>query len=238
VFGYFNRNWEEQPDIPVGPNNNVEPGGPDRGQPTHFYPRRNKFIFRVPVPKDFGDKELVWTLTVNGKTEKAYATLKPDYKLDKIILQTLATMKVRTYGMPENQPPVVELEGSANRTVKVGEPLSLNAVVHDDGLLTPKPSPKSRSFDETAEGLRVAWFVYRGPADKVTFAPEQITIFAKYDPQGNSPWTPGWFPPPLPPNGKFPVRVTFNTSGTFVVRLSAHDGGFNTIKDVTVTVTP
>src|SRR5712691_7061865 len=53
VFGYFNRNWEEQPLVPIGPNNNVEPGGPDRAQPTHFFPRRNKFVFRVPVPKDF-----------------------------------------------------------------------------------------------------------------------------------------------------------------------------------------
>src|SRR5262245_15133188 len=39
AFGYFNRNWDEELDIPIGPNNNVEPGGPDQGQPTHFYPR-------------------------------------------------------------------------------------------------------------------------------------------------------------------------------------------------------
>ena len=138
--------------------------------------------------------------------------------------------------MVENNPPVIELEGGATRTVKVGDPLSLNAVVHDDGLLTPKRTPLSRLFDETAEGLRVAWFVYRGPADKVTFNPEQFTIYPVYD--GNSPWTSGWVPPPLPPNGKFPVTVTFNTSGTFVVRLSAHDGGLHTTKDVTVTITP
>src|ERR1043165_1350930 len=78
VFGYFNRNWEEQPDIPIGPDNSISPGPADQGHPTHFYPRRNKFWFRVLVPKDFGRKELVWTLTVHGKTEKAYATLKPD----------------------------------------------------------------------------------------------------------------------------------------------------------------
>jgi hypothetical protein len=28
------------------------------------------------VPADFGSKELIWTLTANGKTEKAYASLK------------------------------------------------------------------------------------------------------------------------------------------------------------------
>src|ERR1700730_8301096 len=82
IFGYLNRNWEEQPDVPIGPNNNVEPGDPDRGQPTHFYPRRSRHLFRVRVPKDFGDKDIVWTLTVNGKTERAYASLRPGYILE------------------------------------------------------------------------------------------------------------------------------------------------------------
>ena len=38
LFGYYNRNWEEQIDVPVGPENYLEPGGPDLGQPTHFFP--------------------------------------------------------------------------------------------------------------------------------------------------------------------------------------------------------
>ena len=76
-FGYMNSNWEERLDVPVGPDNQIEPGGPDRGQPTHFYPRRNMFLFTVQVPEDFGDKELVWTLTTNGRTERAYGTLDP-----------------------------------------------------------------------------------------------------------------------------------------------------------------
>ena len=40
-FGYMNRNYEEEPDIPVGPNNSFEPGPADRGQPTHFAVRRH-----------------------------------------------------------------------------------------------------------------------------------------------------------------------------------------------------
>ena len=54
LFAYFNRNWAEEIDVPVGPDNHLEPGGPDRGQPAHFYPRRNRFVFRVRVPADFG----------------------------------------------------------------------------------------------------------------------------------------------------------------------------------------
>src|SRR5262245_43796096 len=80
VFGYFNRNWDEEIDLPVGPANTIEPGGPDQGQPTHFLPRRNRFVFTVRVPKEFETttKELVWTLTTKGKTERTLATLKGD----------------------------------------------------------------------------------------------------------------------------------------------------------------
>ena len=53
LFGYMNRNWEEEIDVPVGPNNGFAPGSADQGQPTHFLPRRNRFVFRVAVPKTF-----------------------------------------------------------------------------------------------------------------------------------------------------------------------------------------
>ena len=43
-------------------------------------------MFRVPVPNDFTEKdELIWTLTTHGKTEKAYATLRPDYFVDDVV---------------------------------------------------------------------------------------------------------------------------------------------------------
>ena len=53
-FGYMNSNWQQEFDIPIGPANAIEPGGPDQGQPTHFYPRRNPFLFTVRVAKDLG----------------------------------------------------------------------------------------------------------------------------------------------------------------------------------------
>src|SRR5262245_16891475 len=58
VFGYFNRNWEQELSIAPGPANSVEPGGPDAGQPTYFLPRRHRWVFRVRVPADFGKKEI------------------------------------------------------------------------------------------------------------------------------------------------------------------------------------
>src|SRR5687767_11820554 len=49
-FGYMNSNWEQEFDVPIGAANAIEPGGPDQGQPTHFYPRRNPFLFTIRVP--------------------------------------------------------------------------------------------------------------------------------------------------------------------------------------------
>lgn len=243
VFGYFNRNWEEQPHVPIGPNNAIDPGGPDQGQPTLFFPRRNKFVFRVRVPKDFGNRELVWTLTSNGKTERAYATLKPDYNLDLRVLQTNTHMRLAVLGYPEfdkdmaeNLAPVVRVEGDTRRSVRMGEPLSLTALVSDDGRLKPLPSPQGVDSDTTALGLRVVWFVYRGPADNVAFVPPQFKVYQDKKPGGNSPFTPGWTPPPVPADNKFPVKVTFAAPGAYVVRVLAHDGGLDTAVDVAVRV--
>src|SRR5580700_9957772 len=38
-FGYFNRNTEEEFEVPLGPANNFDLGNGDQGQPSHFYPR-------------------------------------------------------------------------------------------------------------------------------------------------------------------------------------------------------
>ena len=87
-FGYMNTNWQQEFDIAIGPENGFSPGAADRGQPTHFYPRRNPFLFTVRVPKDFGTQELVWTITANGVTRKAYASLRNDYLIDPQVIST------------------------------------------------------------------------------------------------------------------------------------------------------
>jgi hypothetical protein len=55
------------------------------------------------------------------------------------------------------------------------------------------------------------------------------------DYRGDSPWTPGWEPSPLPADGKFPVKATFVAPGTYVLRVMAHDRGLISTQDVTVT---
>jgi hypothetical protein len=115
LFGYMNRNWEEELDISVGADNGFAPGNADQGQPTHFLPRRNRFVFRVRVPQSFSDKdELVWTITSKGKTEKAYASLRADYKVDDVVKASetgalgagTSSPKVRA-----NKAPIVKIDG-------------------------------------------------------------------------------------------------------------------------------
>src|SRR5262245_18590703 len=141
VFGYMNRNWVEEIDIPPGPNNTIMPGGPDLGQPTHFLPRRNRFMFRVAVPKNFTEKdEMIWTLTAHGVTEKAWATLRPDYILDNVVKASETGALGAGTSNPEvrsNKPPNVNVEGAKSLTAKVGQAVTLTAIVKDDGI--PKP---------------------------------------------------------------------------------------------------
>jgi hypothetical protein len=263
VFGYFNRNWEEEIDLPVGPDNNIEPGGPDQGQPTHFYPRRNRFLVRIRVPKDFGNKEVVWTLTSHGKTERAYATLKPDYFIDDIVIMNnsgAGGMGGGANNLFGNKAPVLKVEGDKTRSVTVGQPVTLTAVASDDGIpkrrvnrafrpstttaaaTSPTPSTLylparigARCCPDSSSGLRLAWFVYRGAAT-VTFDPPQFEVWEDYRDGRNSPWSESWEPPPVPTDGKWVVRATFSEPGTYVLRCQAHDGGLVTSEDVTFVV--
>ena len=138
LFGYMNRNWEEEIDVPPGPDNGFSLGGADQGQPTHFLPRRNRFVFRVRVPNGFTEKdELIWTLTTHGKTEKAFATLRPDYIVDDVVKASETGALGAGTSSPEvrgNQHPTVHIEELRSRTVKAGEPVTFVDLVKDDGI--------------------------------------------------------------------------------------------------------
>jgi hypothetical protein len=146
-FGYMNSNWLQEFDVPVGPDNSIEPGGPDQGQPTHFYPRRNPFLFTVRVPKELGTRELIWTLTTNGRSERAYASLKTDYQIDK---QVISTEVGGDFGslrdeLRYNIPPKLEVEGEKRRSLKVGEALTLVAFAADPDNLPARRDGRPQS---------------------------------------------------------------------------------------------
>src|SRR5262245_38196557 len=227
VFGYFNRNWEEQLAIPVGAANSVEPGGPDRGQPTCFLPRRQGWVYRVRVPKDFGKQTMTWTITANGKTQKAYGELtNPVEEITERIIMTRGNLNP---GVDDpNKPPALTIAAVQGATV--GEPVTLKAAVSDDGL----PKPREAKTRETAtatdatriqqqtnsnapqrpRGLTVSWMQIRGPA-KIAF-----------EPAGPTPVI----------GGNAAVTAKFQQPGTYVMRATASDGALSTKSDVTITV--
>ena len=235
VFGYMNRNYEEEVDVPVGADNgfsvNADRGTADhgvdidRGQPAHFYPRRQQFVFKVRVPKDWGRKDLVWTLTSHGKTEKAYASLMPVWEID------AGTYQQNRGGPGElgepDDPPAITLNGAADRAIAVGEPLTLSTTVTDDGRPTARRSgsgsnprvegPLKQAVVKLDPDMRlgVIWIVYRGDASAVTFDPRKVKVA----------------------NGKAETVVRCSEPGMYVLRGYADDGILWDAVDVKLTCT-
>src|SRR5437016_6158778 len=154
VFSYYNRNYEEIIDVPVGPENNVEPGGPDQGQPTHFLAGRHKFVFSVTVPKDFDRKKrLVWTLIVRGKPEKANAFLLPEWEINnQVRAQNGDSSQSGAGGNAAEYNESPEIVPGPAQTIAVSAAATLTASVTDDGL----PKPRARRAVPVAAGSGAA----------------------------------------------------------------------------------
>src|SRR5436305_2162768 len=156
-FGYMNRNYEEELDLAVGVDNGFEPGG-DRGQPTHFVPRRHKDVFSVRVPKDFGDKTLVWKLNAHGQAQQVVATLKPVWQIDRL----RTTRGGNSEKVSSNLPPIV----SVSTTNQTADSATLAVSATDDGLPARRGAPV---------GMTVLWAKFRGPG-AVTFSDSQAKL--------------------------------------------------------------
>ena len=242
VFGYMNRNYEEMPHIPVGPHNFFEPGPADRGQPSRFYARRQQFVFRVQVPADWGDKDLVWTLTHQGRTDRAFGSLWPVWEMDVGVLSKNRGMGTPGSTLYDNQHPTIALSGSHELTVTLPDTLTLTAALSDDGVPGPRPRSKPPSDPRLAAfqrdrarrpsptnqavvsaraaartGLAVTWTLYR--PGTVTFEPMSIAV------EGGR-------------GGETVTTATFGSPGTYVLRGYADDSILTTPLDVTVTVKP
>jgi len=220
VFGYMNRNYEEELAIPAGPDNKLEPGLADQGQPTYFLPRRHAWVLRVRVPADWGNRELVWSITAHGRTEKAYASLQSQEEMSERLIMTRGNLSP---GLDDpNKPPSITI--APVPAVSVGNPVTLTALVTDDGLpkpRVPKVSPaaepgKAQTNTTTAPrlALNVTWFEYRGPGK---------VVFDNVDPI-------------LVKDGKAVTTAHFAVPGTYVLRATANDGELSTTSDITLNV--
>ena len=213
LLGYYNRNQRETVDIPVGPNNHIDPGGPDYGQPTHFLPGRMWGNFVIKVPKDFGDKKLTWTLTVNGKTTTIPMYLMTDWEVSPYVDATNNTPPWISFS--ESGPFVNGPAGpTATATATAGTPLPVTVWVADDAnSVTGAQRPRTPA-------ATIFWSKFRGPGN-VTFAPER------------PPLEKAEFNAPVKQfQGKGTTNATFSEPGEYVIRVVANDwtrdggGGF------------
>ena len=135
VFGYYNRNLEEVLDIPIGPNNFMEPGAANQGQPTHFGSRRHWGVFAVQVPADFGNERIVWTLKIRGETFAVPGSLKRDWQVDALGGEagsgnTPPRLKFKTNKMEGFGPAGVVADSPS---VAAGVPSRISVWASDDG---------------------------------------------------------------------------------------------------------
>ena len=199
LIGYFNRNKAETIEIPVGPNNRIEPGPIDQGQPTHFQTGRQWGVFVIKVPKDFGTKAVTWTITANGETQAIPFTLNKSYPIEPF----------EEKGMG-NKPPVFTFAGAtftgppaavaASLTGTANQPIVLSFAVAD-----PKQTKKGSEagFNRSAPGVAtVSFHKFRGPGT-VSFEPARISTKAQDE--------------------TVTTAATFSLPGEYLVRVQGND---------------
>jgi len=237
LVGYLNRNRAQEVDVEIGPNNHIDPGGPDMGQPTHFLPGRQAGIFVVTVPKTFGRADrLTWTITVNGQTNTVPLHLVPDYVINPLeeasVHNTPPVVHLFDPKAPGIQGPIAQLATAPAKAATVSMPLSLPVWADDDAHYT---NNSSVPLTRPRPPVTLTWTQFRGPG-KVTFdkARPQLEVLkgGKVD---------------EPYSGKAITTATFSTPGDYVLHVVANDysgtagGGFFccwTTALVKVSVTP
>jgi hypothetical protein len=192
-------------------------------------------MFRVRIPKDWGNKELIWTLTSHGRTERAYGTLLPIWEIGPLVYeQNRSTTLLHHKDEPINQAPSITLVSAPQAAVTLPETLTMTVSVADDELPAQAPPPRRRSGDTNVEArlpvspmtqavvridptwrLGVIWVHHRGPGT-VTFEPVRQPIPGK--------------------NGQAVARASFSEPGAYVLRAYADDGVLMNYVDVTVSV--
>jgi hypothetical protein len=204
LLGYFNRNLIEELDIPIGPNNRIEPGGPDRGQPTHFLTRRQWGVFTVTVPKDFGDRKLTWTLVSKNQTMVIPASLNALWEVSPFheegMGNTPPMLAFAEAGPTVQGPRAISMSMEAT----LANPLPLTLWVADDaktlpGAKVPKTPP-----------VTLRWSKFRGPGEVKFDNPRPPVAEASWQPAARF-------------NGKAATTATFSEPGEYELRVVAND---------------
>lgn len=219
LIGYYNRNKKQILDVPIGPNNRIEPGGPDQGQPTHFLVGRGWGTTSIRVPKDFGDKKLVWTLTTNGKTVSVPFGITKGYQIEPYLDAAMGNkppvFKFSEKGEELTGPPK-PLAAAPVLTGVVGEPVTISAWLTDDG------------HEETPTGGGAAAAPPAG-AQAAPRRPRISAIMSKFRGPGDVTFADNT---PAVEKDRISTTATFSMPGEYFIRIEGNDssgvggGGF------------
>lgn len=184
LIGYYNRNSKEPITIPIGPNNKIEPGEMDQGQPTYFEVGRQWGVFVIKVPKDFGKQAIKWTITSNGETQTIPFTLNPGYPITPFkelgMLNEPPVLTFKDGGAKFSGPPTTV---AATYTGTVGQPVAIAVSATD---------VKERDKETGSLVANLSFHKYRGPGDvkfdnvriPVRKAGETVTVNATFSAPG------------------------------------------------------
>lgn len=213
LVGYLNRNNDRELDVPIGPNNHIDPGGPDLGQPTHFLPGRHWGMFVVTAPKEFTtpDQRLTWTIVANGQSTTIPLRLNPDYSVspfsDVAVKNTPPVVRFAEQG-PGVQGPLALLSTAVARTASVKSPLAIPLWFTDDGKFASGTMALPRNPPPPVE---IHWSKYRGPGSVTFDKPHPTTEVLAGGSVG------------MPFSGKATTTVTFSEPGAYVLHATAND---------------
>ncbi|MGJ8690223.1 MAG: hypothetical protein ACSHXZ_11980 [Gammaproteobacteria bacterium] len=213
IFGFANQNREATVDVPLGPNNKLEPAQFQGAQPTHFpvYSRRGfvgiqeRGAFGVTVPADMAGTEVIWTLTSGGNTYSIPGrATSAAYELSAGISAAGSLRPAIRFS--EGGPESVNEVGiyAEPKTVKVGQALTLSALMQDrgerDGYADVLPYYDLGTF----------WAMHQGPAEPEIETPEiPGSVRAENNPSDPNinEWT------------EVSTQVTFPEPGNYIMRL-------------------
>jgi hypothetical protein len=218
-FGYSNLNQEELIEIPLGPDNFIEPKEFDGRQPTSFPPivpepteggrgrggdrrDRERGVFTVTVPAGFkGD--VVWTLRHRGQIHSVPARTKTGaYQLRwPMAMGSIPPLLRFKADGPAGRGPT-GIYGDPMKT-SVSTPLSLSFSVVDDSKREKDPIEiKPREAPKAA--INVAWFKHAGPGP-IEFNPAKSGLAEL--------------------SGTSTTTATFKQPGEYIVRVRADNFG-------------
>ena len=225
-MGFLNKN-KVGVDIPLGPNNYIEPAKYDGQQPTYFPPGRGAGSFAITVPADEINQDIWWYLkTGDGEMLKIPGRYgESAYELDFIRPRPAGSMQPLVgFGEDGAQAAgLTALMGAHEGTVTVGQQLELAVNVSDPSM---RDTSDPRFKDPFPVGVH--FNKYQGPG-AIEFArhestPEPVNPYTEDNPRFRFYRAPGANEVSVEGGiGIARVYATFNAPGEYVVIVKAEN---------------